>query len=370
MTKTSIGIIGCGNISDIYLKNLTGMFANTRVKACADLMMERAQAKAAAYPGVLAMEVKQLLADPEIELVVNLTIPGAHHAVSRAIIDAGKHVYAEKPLAITMDEGRDLIQSAAARGVRVGNAPDTFLGGSHQNARRLIDDGTVGQPVACTAFMVCGGHESWHPDPAFYYQRGGGPLFDMGPYYLTALVNLLGPVRRVTAGARISFAERLITSEPKKGTRVKVEVPTHVAGVLEFANGALGTLIMSFDVRGGHHLPFIEVYGAEASLSVPDPNTFGGTVKVRKAGGGEWTPSESIFGFQENSRGIGAADLAAAAVAGRKTHRASGDLALHVLEIMNGLHEAAATGRHVAMASVCERPAPLARAGASDPFAV
>jgi predicted dehydrogenase len=205
--------------------------------------------------------------------------------------------------------------------------------------------------------MTCHGHESWHPSPEFYYEVGGGPVFDMGPYYITALVNLLGPVRRVTGSARVSFPERTITSEPKKGKVVAVEVPTHIAGVLDFENGAVVTMIMSFDVWRAS-LPCIEIYGSEGSLSVPDPNGFGGPVRLYKPGDEGWGDVEIPFAHVENARGIGAADMASAILSGR-AHRANGELAYHVLDIMHALHDASRTDRHVRMESTCARPDPL-----------
>ncbi|MBN2449104.1 MAG: Gfo/Idh/MocA family oxidoreductase, partial [Lentisphaeria bacterium] len=277
----------------------------------------------------------------------------------RAALDAGKHVYGEKPLTVTRAEGRELLQTAAAKGLLAGSAPDTFLGGGIQTCRKLIDDGWIGEPVAATAFMLCHGHESWHPDPEFYYEVGGGPMFDMGPYYLTALVNLLGPVRRVTGSTRISFPERLISSEKKRGKRVKVEVPTHVAGVMDFASGAVGTIITSFDVWG-HVLPFIEVHGSIGSLLVPNPNSFGGPVKVRLSHDKEpqWRDVPLTHAYTENWRGIGVADMAYAVAFGRK-HRAGGELAYHVLDLMHAFHDASDQGRHILVESRCERPAPL-----------
>jgi predicted dehydrogenase len=244
---------------------------------------------------------------------------------------------------------------AKQKGVRVGGAPDTFLGAGLQTCRKLIDDGWIGQPVAATAFMLSHGPESWHPSPEFYYEVGGGPMFDMGPYYLTALVSLLGPVRRVSGSARISFSERLITSQPKYGQRVTVETPTHVVGVLDFAAGAIGAIITSFDVWA-HNLPRIEIYGSEGSLSVPDPNTFGGPVRVRRAGANEWSDMPLTYGYAENSRGLGVADMAHALQSGRP-HRANGDLTFHVLDIMHAVHEASAGGHYIELKSQCERPA-------------
>jgi len=240
---------------------------------------------------------------------------------------------------------------------RVGNAPDTFLGAGLQTCRKLIDDGWIGEPVAATAFMMSPGHERWHPDPAFFYQRGGGPMFDMGPYYLTALVFLLGPVRRVTGSTRITRAQRTITSQPKYGQTIDVQVPTYVTGTLDFARGAIGTIITSFDTWAAE-LPRIEIYGAQGTLSVPDPNTFGGPVRVRRAGSSEWSEIPLTHPYTENSRGLGVADMAHAIHSGR-AHRASSELAFHVLDIMCAIHDAADQDRHIPLESSCERPAPF-----------
>jgi len=304
-----------------------------------------------------ACSVDELLADDEIRIVVNLTIPNAHASVALAALEAGKSVHNEKPLTITREDGASLLAAARAGGVRVGCAPDTFMGAGIQTCRKLIDDGWIGEPVAATAFMTCHGHESWHPDPEFYYKSGGGPMFDMGPYYLTALVALMGPVRRATGSTRITFPQRLITSQPKYGTRVTVDVPTHVAGVLDFASGAVATVVTSFDVWAAN-LPRIEIYGSRGSLSVPDPNGFGGPVRVRRAGADDWSAVPHTHGYAENSRGIGVADMACALRSGR-AHRANGELAYHVLDVMHALHDASDTGKHVELASTCERPAPL-----------
>jgi len=355
MDKVKVGIVGCGNISGIYFKNMSEIFDILDVVACADLIMDRAQEKAKKFPGVRAVTVEELLADPEIEIVVNLTIPKAHMEVAMKSVKAGKSVHGEKPLTLTRDEGKRLLKTAKAKGVLVGNAPDTFMGAGIQTCRKLIDDGVIGEPVAATAFMMCHGHESWHPDPEFYYEVGGGPMFDMGPYYLTALVNLLGPVKRVTGSTRITFSTRTITSEKKKGKVIEVEVPTHIAGIMDFNSGALGTIITSFDVWS-HSLPCIEVYGSKGSIQVPDPNCFGGPVRLRKPGEKDWTETPLTHGYAENSRGIGAADMAYALRSGRK-NRASGELAYHVLDIMQAFHDASEQGKHVAIKSTCERPA-------------
>jgi predicted dehydrogenase len=319
---------------------------------------ERAAAKAEEY-GARACTVEELLADPDIDAVLNLTIPIAHAEIALKALNAGKHVYGEKPLAVTCEQGLEIMELAKSRGLRVGSAPDTFLGGGIQTCRKLIDDGWIGKPLAAVAFMMGKGHEGWHPDPEFYYEPGGGPMFDMGPYYLTALVNLLGPIERVTGSAHIGVAERTITSAPKRGKKIEVKVPTHVAGVLDFASGVIGTLITSFEVFGGaSDLPRIEIYGTQGTLRVPDPNTFGGPVALRLNGAKEWSDIPLAYGLTENSRGIGLLDLARAVAEGRP-HRASGELAYHVLEAMHGFHAAAESGRHYSMRSRCERPAPL-----------
>ena len=353
---TKIGIIGCGNISGTYLR-VCPTFEILEVAACADIVLERAQAQAAKYGVPRACGVDELLADPEIAIAVNLTIPSVHGTIGLQALEAGKSVYNEKPLALTREEGQHLLTVAAERGLRVGCAPDTFLGAGMQTCRKVIDDGEIGTPVAATAFMLGHGPESWHPDPDFFYQPGAGPLFDMAPYYLTTLVALLGPVRRVTGSARITFPERTIGSEPKRGTRITVTTPTHVAAVLDFANGAVATLVTSFDVWAAE-VPRIEIYGSTGSLSLPDPNGFGGPVRLRRAADDAWSTVPLTHGYAENNRGMGVADMATAIASGRP-HRASGDLAYHVLDIMHAIYDASTAGRHVELTSTCTRPAAL-----------
>lgn len=354
--KVRVGVVGCGVISAVYLQNLQH-FAHLEVVACADLDMARAQARAAEFGVPQVCTVDELLADPGIDLVVNLTTPQAHAPVALAAIAAGKSVYNEKPLTVDLADGQRLLAEARRRGVRVGCAPDTVLGAGIQTCRRLIDQGAIGEPVAAAAFMVSRGHERWHPAPDFYYQKGGGPLFDMGPYYLTALVTLLGPVARATGSARISFPERTITSRPRYGQKIRVEVPTHVAAVLDFASGPVATLVTTFDVWAAQ-LPRIEIYGSEGTLSVPDPNGFGGPVRLWRPGKQDWEEVPLTHGYAANWRGLGVADMAAGLLTGRP-HRCSGELACHVLEVMHAIHIASAEGRHVALASACQRPAPM-----------
>jgi predicted dehydrogenase len=355
MERLGIGIIGCGNISEAYLK-AASLFPILDIKGIADLRREAAEARAAQF-GLRAMSVEELLSDPEIQIVVNLTIPAAHVEVGLKALAAGKHVHSEKPLGLTTAEARPLLQLARERGLRVGCAPDTFLGGSHQTCRKLVDEGAIGLPLAGSAFFMCPGHERWHPSPAFYYAKGGGPMLDMGPYYITALVNLIGPVARVSGSATRARSERLITSEPLNGTMIPVEVATHVAGTLEFVSGATVSIAMSFDVPKHRHKP-IELYGTEGSLIVPDPNRFFGTIELAKTGK-DWVeqPTEHPYAGG-NYRIIGVADMAHAIRSGRP-HRASGELAFHVLEVMEAFQVSSDRGAHVTIQSRPERPAML-----------
>ncbi|HEX8236360.1 MAG TPA: Gfo/Idh/MocA family oxidoreductase [Abditibacteriaceae bacterium] len=355
-SRTKIGLIGCGNISGAYF-NTNKSYSFFDIVACADLDVARAQAKADEYSIAKACSVEDLLADPEIEMVINLTIPAAHGPIAIQALQAGKSVYNEKPLAVTREEAQQMLQIAREKSLRVGCAPDTFLGGGIQTCRKLIDEGWIGEPVAVTAFMMGRGHESWHPSPLFYYQRGGGPMFDMGPYYLTALVSLLGPVRRVTGSTRITFPQRTITSQPLAGQVMDVEVDTHVAGIMDFHSGPIATLITSFDVYQAPHPP-ITIFGSHGTLAVPDPNSFGGPVKLFRPGNEGWNEVPLAFGYTGNSRGVGMADMALA-IKQERPHRASGELAYHVLDLMQAFHDSSREGRHIEMQSTCERPAPL-----------
>jgi len=355
MRKVGIGVIGCGVISTAYLKAMQ-RFPILELKAVADMRSEAAETCGATF-GVPGMRVDQLLKRDDIEIVVNLTVPLAHTDVSLAVLNAGKHVHSEKPLGVNLVEAAKVMDLAAQKNLRVGCAPDTFLGGGHQTARKLIDDGVIGTPVAGSAFFMCPGHELWHPAPGFYYLRGGGPMLDMGPYYITDLVQLLGPVASVMGSTARPKSERLIASEPMKGTLIPVEVATHVAGTLEFESGAVVSIAMSFDVPKHRHLP-IEIYGDKGAMLVPDPNKFGGEVQVAKAGG-EWEPMPLSHGHVEgNFRSIGVADMATAIVTNRP-HRASGALAFHVIEVMEAFLTSADEGRRVKIQSRVDRPAML-----------
>ena len=354
--KTKLGIIGCGSISGIYCQAGTKL-RNIEIAACADIDRTRAKTKAEEYQIPKALSVAELLKDPEIEIVLNLTVPAAHAEVAKAALKAGKSVYNEKPLATTREDAKALLKLAAQKGLRVGCAPDTFLGGGLQTCRKLIDDGWIGKPVAASAFLKCHGPDAWHPNPEFFYKAGGGPMFDMGPYYLTALTSILGPVSRVCGSARASFPERTLTMEKRYGEKIPVEIPTHVAGVLDFASGVVGTITTSFDIWS-HRLPFVEIYGSEGTLSLPDPNTFGGPALVRRSGIKEWSEVPLTHGYVENSRGIGVAEMAAA-IKSKRPHRASAEMAFHVLDIMQSIHDASLQGKYVRLKSTMQRPAPL-----------
>ncbi len=353
--KIRVGFIGVGNIFPQYVRGCRA-FDILEIAAVSDLDVQRAKDRAKEFDIPKACSVDELLADPSIQIVVNLTIPNAHAQVALKVLEAGKHVYGEKPLALSRKEGAAVLELANAKGLRVGCAPDTFLGGGGQTARKLIEDGAIGVPVAAEAAFISHGPESWHPNPEFYYKQGAGPLFDMGPYYLTALVNLLGPVRRLSGSARISFPERIATSKEKYGLKIAVEVPTHVAGVLEFANGAVGTITTSFDVWRDYS-PQLMIYGSEGSISVPDPNNFDGDVRLWRAGSNKWE-SIPLTHRTDVGRGIGVADMAYAIRSGRP-HRASAEMAFHVLDLMEGIPEAAQRGEHLMVGSVCPQPAPL-----------
>lgn len=347
-----VGIIGTGNISSIYLQN-SQWLTPIEVIAVADLRHETAAAQAAAFNIPTVYTPDELLADPAVDIVLNLTTPDAHGTVSMAALQAGKSVYNEKPLTLTRAEGRQLLQLAQESGLRAGCAPDTFLGAGIQTCRKLIDDGVIGRPVAATAFMMVPGHESWHPNPAFYYQPGAGPMFDMGPYYLSALVTLLGPVTAVSGMVTSGQSQRTITSQPLAGQIIDVNVPTHVAGLMTFAGGAVGTIVTSFDVQAHEH-PYIEIYGTKATLSVPDPNTFDGPVRIKRARD-TWEEIALTHSYAANSRGLGLADMAQA-IKESRPHRCNGDLAYHVLDLMWAFHDSAAEGRHITIKSSCKIP--------------
>jgi predicted dehydrogenase len=352
--SVGVAVVGCGTISHEYLRNLN-TFPDVQVLACADLDIDRAKAVAEQYGVPDAGDPERVFANPDIELVVNLTIPAAHVEVAGAAIAAGKHVYSEKPLALEPDGGARLLADAAAAGVRVGAAPDTFLGAGLQTAYRLIAQGAIGVPQTALTLMQGPGPESWHPSPEFLFQHGAGPLLDMGPYYLTALAGAFGPVAKVAASARQARAERMIGSGPRAGTRFAVEVPTHVSALLEFAGGPAANTLFSFDSPLRRH-DFFEITGTEATLAVPDPNTFGGSPRLRRNGEEEWTPVPESGAA--NGRGLGVLDMARAIRAG-VPHRASGECALHVVEVMTAIASSARRGEFVPVGSTFAAAQPL-----------
>jgi predicted dehydrogenase len=343
--KLGVGVIGCGNISMTYLRNAE-LFSGVEVRACADIAPDMATLRAKEY-GIRALAVDELLADPEVDLILNLTIPAAHFDVTLSALSAGKHVFTEKPLATSAKDGCRLVAEAEQRRLLIGSAPDTFLGAAGRRARHLVDEGAIGRVITGTAFMMGRGMEHWHPNPQFYYQPGGGPVLDMGPYYLTMLVNLLGPAKSVMAMATRGQDERLITAEgPFMNTTFRVGTPTNVLSLVEFHSGATVTFGASWDVFRHSNHP-IELHGTEGSLRLPDPDTFGGTVSLSERGADwhDFVSDDELFGARNwpfaapdraNYRMLGIADLAHALKTGRKP-RASGTLALHVLEIMEAI---------------------------------
>jgi predicted dehydrogenase len=367
MKPVCIGIIGCGNISDAYFVGAArSQFIS--LKACADIRPEAARAKAAHF-GIQALAVPDLLGDPEIEIVVNLTIPTAHASVGRAVLEAGKHLYLEKPIASSFPDALELIALAKASGLRIGCAPDTFLGAAHQACRAAIDAGEIGEPIGGAVAILSRGPESWHPNPEFFYGRGGGPMHDMGGYYITQLVNLLGPVRRVSGCTSIGVPKRLIATGPLAGKEFEAEVPTTANGTLEFACGANITMSASFDVWAHRRAP-LEIYGTAGSLLGVNPNFFGGEPQISRQGK-PWQPLSTTawpFGRENfttrlgesvaNYRTAGLVDMAAAIRCDRM-HRASGELALHVLEVLDAFERSSSEGRHICIESVVARPDPV-----------
>jgi predicted dehydrogenase len=354
MSPFGVGVIGCGNISNQYLKNLTS-FPDVKVVICADMDATRAKAQAAAYGVPEWGSAEAALGHPGVQLIVNLTIPAAHAEVTAAAIAAGKHVWSEKPLTLDLAAGGALLSQADAAGVRVGCAPDTVLGAGLQTARRLIDSGVIGTPLTALTLLQGPGPQSWHPDPEFLFAPGAGPLFDLGPYYLSVLATLFGPARRVAATGRRPSESRVIGSGPRAGATFDVAVPTYVAALAEYVAGQAASLLFSWDSplsRAG----FVEITGTEATLAVPDPNRFDGDVRVRRAGDDDWTviPAEGAAA----GRGSGVVDMVRAIRAG-EPHRASGEMALHVLEMMTAIERSAVSAEFEPVESRFAAPAPL-----------
>jgi len=354
----NVAMIGVGAISGIYLKNITQTFKQIRLLGVCDLIRERAEKAQAEYNVPKLYETMyDAFADEEVDIVLNLTRPYEHYEVTKAALLAGKHVYSEKPLGADWEEGKELTAIAEEKGLMLGGAPDTFLGAGIQTCRKLIDDGMIGDVVGSAAFMICRGHESWHPDPEFYYKRGGGPMMDMGPYYLTALINLMGGVKGVTGVTKTSFPQRLITSKPKNGTVVDVDVPTYVAGMLHFESGAVGTIFTTFDVYYPSQAR-LEIYGSKGTLFVPDPNCFGGPVKLYRPEDGTVREIPLLFDYKENSRGLGLADMARAIEEGRAA-RCDYTQTRHVLEILTAFEKSSDAGAYYPLETKYVRHAPM-----------
>jgi predicted dehydrogenase len=357
MDPVTVGVLGCGAISDAYLRG-NDRFESYEVVACADIDADRAQSKAAEY-GLDAFDPEGLLAEASIDLVVNLTPPSVHAETCRDALAAGKHVYVEKPMAASLADADAIVEAAREEGLLVGSAPDTFLGAGLQTCRSVLDRGDIGDPVGATAIWASGGHESWHPDPDLYYEAGGGPMFDMGPYYVTALVSLLGPATRVSGAVAQTHAQRTITSERRHGETLDVEVPTHESGVVEFENGAIANVMTSFDTPGGSTFPgtAFELYGTEGTLALPNPNHFEGPVELHRPGEDE--PEELPLTHEyTGGRGAGVADLARA-IRGDWAHRTSGEFARHVFGILSGVRESSESDGAVALDADIDRPEPL-----------
>jgi predicted dehydrogenase len=353
-----IGFIGCGNISGIYFENITNLFKEIEIIGVTDIVRDRAENAAEKY-GIKKVykDMTELLADSEVDIVFNLTRPYEHFNVTMAALEAGKHVYTEKPLGASLDEAIKMRDLAKKKNLQIGGAPDTFLGAGLQTCRKLIDDGFIGDVFGASAYMVCRGHESWHPDPEFYYKYGGGPMMDMGPYYLTALISLLGSVKTVTGMTKASLSERTITSQPFHGKKIQVDVPTYITGTMNFQNNAIGTIFTTFDVYTAQ-VPRIEIYGSAGTLCVPDPNYFDGPVRLSRGGMQDFAEVPLLFDYKENSRGLGLADMAKALETGRSV-RAGGDLLFHIVEIMTGFERASNERKFIDMESTVERPKPM-----------
>jgi len=345
----NIAFIGVGNISGIYLKNITSRFTEMKIVGLCDLIRERAEKAAAEYGiGKIYSDMYEAFADPEVDLILNITRPYQHYEVTRQALLAGKHVYCEKPLGASFEEGRELVKLAKEKGLMIGGAPDTFLGAGIQTCKKLIDDGYIGRPIAASAFMMGAGPDSWHPDPITFYQYGGGPMLDMGPYYITALTYMMGRVESVMGMTAKSFPERLFTCKEHFGETGKVDVATHLTGSLRFESGAIGTITTSFDIKSSQ-LPWIEIYGEKGTLYVPDPNTFGGPVKLYRPEDGEIREIPLMYENASNSRGLGLLEMARAIRDGKDDFITSSKRTFHVLDVLTAFQRSSDSGSVVYM---------------------
>lgn len=358
MDIMKVGIVGVGDISGIYLQNITQVFKNIEVIGVCDLVEEKAIRAVEKYNiPKLYKDMYELFADDEVDIVLNLTRPYEHYGVSIEALKAGKHVYSEKPLAATIEQGKELVKLAEEKGLFLGGAPDTFLGAGIQTCRKLIDSGFIGKPLGAAAFMICHGHESWHPDPEFYYKHGGGPMMDMGPYYVTALINLLGGVKSVAGMTKASFPTRTITSEPLNGKKIEVDVPTYVLGLMEFDSGVTASIFTTFDVYYDTQAR-LEIYGSEGTLIVPDPNGFGGPIKLLRPEEGVYKEIPLMFNYSENSRALGLSDCANSIMKSCNP-RTSYKQTYHVLEVMESFEKSSRERRFVDIESKFERERPM-----------
>lgn len=362
MKKVKIGFVGCGCISGIYLKNLTGLFKEVEIIGVCDLIRERAEQAVAQYHiPKLYEDMYELFQDPEVDIVLNITRPYEHYEVTKQALLHGKHVYSEKPLSPDLGEARELVELAKEKGLMLGGAPDTFMGAGIQTARHLIDSGFIGVPIGGSAHMISRGPEDWHPDPEFVYQYGGGPMFDMGPYYVTALINLLGAVDTVNGMTKISYPERPILSEKKYGNMMQVEVPTYVMGTMRFKSGAVANIFTTFDVSYTESTK-LEIFGSEGTITVPDPNQFDGEVLLQRGRSVERISMPRIFDYKANSRGLGLADMAKALSTGRM-HRANSAQQLHVVEVMSAFYTSSEQNTNIKIESPFERQKPMQTTG-------
>lgn len=372
MTPKRIGVVGCGMISEIYFQNIA-KFDNLKVTAIADVIMERAEEKAKIHGGK-AMTVDELMQSPDVDIVLNLTNPAFHYEIDMKALNAGKNVYSEKPLAATIEQGKEILATAKKKGLYVGCAPDTFMGARAATMRKMLDDGWIGEPIGATMFFMNCGMEMWHPNPEPWYKVGAGPVFDNGPYYAALLVNMFGPAKRICSVTGNGFKKRTITCGPKNGQEIDVEIPTYVTANIEFADDVIVTMILTFDVAASH-LPALEIYGKEGTLSMEDqdpydgPNNYGGEISIRRREDADfvyfpraegcsvtpWNKVPLIYGYTENSRALGLSDMAYAMEHGG-SYRANGEFAYHCLEILHGILESGRTNTYYELQSTCEKP--------------
>lgn len=361
MKPIRLAIIGVGSISKTYLDNISRVFTELKITGVCDLIPERANRARETYdlPRVYH-DMYEAFDDPDVDIILNLTRPYQHFEVSRLALEHGKHVYTEKPLGITLEEGNQLVALAKEKGLMIGGAPDTFLGAGLQSCRKYIDAGLIGEVVGAAGFMICRGHETWHPDPEFYYQKGGGPILDMGPYYISALTSLLGRINCLVASGKRSFDKRVITSRQRAGTVMDVDVDTYVSGMMQLETGAMASLFTTFDVYYMHQSR-LEVYGSEGTLLLPDPNNFSGSIQVFRPESKQLSELPLLFDYPEDSRALGLADMAKALQTGRDA-RCGSQQVHHVLEVLDGFDRSIKTGGWVDMSTPYRRPAPMQKA--------